>query len=212
MNKPWHSRRAFLATGATLTSAAIAGCIGAPASGEPASGEPDASDESPEAGEIRIESLEDLEEPTGGSDLAGSAGAGEPDWIDAHNMRFRGWFDVNDYNHRIYDFLLFVSDDQSKRYGSIDPNRMNLTLACVNLGGYVMEATVTDDNGDELYDWTLPLRFGFWFHDDAAKNAKIRVVGSAQNEALNIDLTNSNDHLIWLGGAVLTANYWVGHW
>ncbi len=205
MNKSWHSRRKFLATGATLTGAAIAGCIGAPASGEtnPEGG-------SPEDGEITIQSVEeDIEEPTGGSELAGSVGGGEPDWVDAHNMRFRGWYYVPDYDHRVSDWVPLL-------YGG-EPNETNaarrgMTLVLLNYGGYVVEATVTDDDGYKLYNWTLPLGYGRWFNDRNAKNAEIRVVGSAQSEALNIDLTKSTDHVVWLGGAVLTAHYWIGHW
>lgn len=204
MTNSWHSRREFLATGATLTGAAVAGCLGAPTSGEP-----NGADEPPEDGEIKIQSVEDLEEPTGESELAGSVGGGEPDWVDAHNTRFRGWYYVPDYDHRVYDWILTLDRDQPK---DGDVARRNMTLVFLNYGGYTIEVTVTDDNGGEMYNWTLPVGYGHWFYDRNARNAQIRVVGSAQNEALDIDLTKSNDHVIWLGGAVLTAHYWIGHW
>ena len=189
MNKSWHSRRAFLATGATLTGTAIAGCIGAPASGET-----EASDRSPGEGDIRIQSADDLEEPGGGSDLAGTAGDGEPDWIDAHNMRFRGWYDADRYNPA----MPYHNED--------------ISLSIVNKAGYTVEIKLFDEDGNSLYTKRRNFAQAWWIRSYSSTTAEIRVLGSAQNEALEIDLTEGRHHEIWLSGAVLTASYWIGRW
>ncbi|MCU4975980.1 hypothetical protein OB955_25225 [Halobacteria archaeon AArc-m2/3/4] len=189
VNKSWHSRRTFLATGATLTGAAIAGCLGAPASGETEAGEQFADE-----GAINT-SLEDgREEPAGGSELAGSAGEGEPDWVDAHNMRFRGWYYADSHNP------------------GMPYHRNNIKLAIVNRGGYSIHAAAFDENGNGVTDNTLGLSGSWWFNYSKATTATIRVKGSAQSEALEIDLTQGANHEIWFSGAVLTASYWVGRW
>ncbi|MCL9817452.1 hypothetical protein [Natronocalculus amylovorans] len=189
MNDRWHSRRDLLAAGAAVTGAALAGCLGAPGSAET-----DASDGPPENGDIRIQSTDVIEEPSGGSDLAGSAGDGEPDWVDAHRMRFRGWYYADEY-------------DPAMPY-----HRENITMSVFNMGGYVAEITVRDGTDDELYSWNKSFERGQWFRNSDAASAEIRVIGSAQNERLTVDLTEGAHHEIWLSGAVLTAGYWIGRW
>ncbi len=189
MNNRWHSRREILTAGAAVTGAALAGCLGAPGSAET-----DASDGPPENGDIRIQSMDEIESPSSGSDLAGSAGDGEPRWVDAHNMRFRGWYHVDEYQP------LFPY------------HRENITLAIVHEGGYVIEITVKDADGEELYNWTETLGVSHWFRNSDAASVEIRVIGSAQNEHLTVDVTEGTGHEIWVSGAVLTAGYWVGRW
>ncbi|MCL9817447.1 hypothetical protein [Natronocalculus amylovorans] len=189
MNKSWHSRRKFLATGATLTGAAIAGCIGAPATGET-----DAGEQFADEGEVNTSLEDSLEEPGSGSDLAGSAGDGEPDWTDAHNMRFRGWYYADEY-------------DPAMPY-----ERRNIQLAFVNAAGYSVDIAAFDEDGNGITDNRLNFAYSWWFNYSEAATVEINVVGSAQSEALTIDLPAGEKHEIWFGGAVLTSNYWIGRW
>lgn len=189
MNNLRYSRRQLLSTGAALGVASLAGCLGVSGSEET-----DESDRPPESGDIRIQSMDEIEEPSGGSALAGSAGDGNPDWIDVHNMRFHGWYYADEY-------------DPSFPYA-----REDITLSVVNFGGYSVTVTVYDDDGERLYDKNTPGRGASWLRRQRATTAEIRVLGSAQNEALTIDLIDGASHEIWLTGAVLTAGYWVGRW
>ena len=189
MNKSWHSRRKFLATGATLAGASLAGCIGAPATGETDTGEQFADE-----GEINTSLENELGEPTGGSELAGTAGEGEPDWIDAHNMRFRGWYYADEY-------------DPAMPY-----ERRNIQLAFVNRAGYSIDVAAFDEDGNGLTDKRLDYTYSWWFRYSKAARVEINVVGSVQNEGLTIDLPEGENHEIWFGGAVLTSNYWIGRW
>lgn len=189
MTKQLHSRRDILATGLAVTGAGIAGCLGTPAT-EETEAEEQLSDE----GEVSTSLEGELVDPAGGSELAGSAGEGEPDWVDAHNMRFRGWYYAD-------------SHDPAMPY-----QRNKIKLAVVNKGGYSIHAAAFDQDGNGVTDRTLDLFDTWWFNYSRAKTAKIRVIGSAQNEALEIDLTQGANHEIWFGGAVLTASYWVGRW
>ena len=189
MNNRWHSRRDLLAAGAAVTGAALAGCLGAPASGET-----DASDRPPENGDIRFQSVDEIEDPSGGSNLAGSAGDGEPDWVDAHNMRFRGWYYADEH-------------DPPRPY-----HREEITMAVFNNGGYVAGFTVRDAAGNELYSFNKSAWHGYWFRNADAASIECRVLGSAQDEHLIVDITKGAHHEIWLSGAVLTAGYWIGRW
>ncbi|MCU4744328.1 hypothetical protein OB955_23970 [Halobacteria archaeon AArc-m2/3/4] len=189
MNKSRYSRRQLLSTGAALSAGSLAGCLGAPGSEES-----DASDMPPGSGDIRIQSMDEIEEPAGGSDLAGSAGDGKPDWIDAHNMRFRGWYYADEY-HPSFPYA-----------------REEITLSVANNAGYIVTVTVYDDVGETLYDKNVSGGVSSWLRRQHATTAEIRVIGSVQNEALEIDLTDGVHHEIWLTGGVLTAGYWVGRW
>ncbi|MCU4975979.1 hypothetical protein OB955_25220 [Halobacteria archaeon AArc-m2/3/4] len=168
---------------------AIAGCLGAPASGETEAGEQFADE-----GEVNASPEGELVDPAGGSDLAGSASNGEPDWIDAHNMRFRGWYYAEGYNP------------------PMPYHSTTITLAMVNNAGYSIDITAFDRDENTIYENRLNFNYNTWFRRSEATTVKISVVGSAQSEALEIDLTDGAHHEIWFSGAVLTASYWIGHW
>ncbi|MCL9817448.1 hypothetical protein [Natronocalculus amylovorans] len=172
-----------------MTGAAFAGCLGAPTRGETETRE-----EVPDSQSDNITLEEGLEEPAGGSELAGSAGDGKPDWIDAHNMRFRGWYYADNYEP------------------GISYHRQYIRLAIVNRAGYTVHIEVLDDIGNTLHDRRLPFANGWYFSNLNARTAKIRVLGSAQSEAIEIDLASGAQHEVWFSGAVLTASYWVGRW
>jgi|GEM_PF-559928 len=207
MNDRWYSRRDLLAAGAAVTGTALAGCLGAPASSET-----DRSEQPTETvtEDGNIQTPDGSEEPAGGSELAGSAGGDAPSWVEAHNMRFRGWYDADEY-------------EPSAPYHTQD-----IILAVINRGAYVIETTMVDFDGNRFSGRQRPMegpgtttafheRY-FWFRnpnvyaDDPIAAAEIRVVGSAQNERLTIDLTEGEHHEVWFSGAVLTAGYWIGRW
>ena len=208
MNNRWHSRREILTAGAAVTGAALAGCLGAPASSET-----DRSEQPTETvtEDGNIQTPDGSEEPAGGSELAGSAGGDAPSWVDAHNMRFRGWYNADEY-------------DPSAPY-----HEQNVMLSVINRGAYVIETILIDSDDRKFPGNQRPMggpgsgtvfheRY-FWFNspsklyrENPIVAAEIRVVGSAQNERLRIDLTEGEHHEVWFSGAVLTAGYWIGRW
>jgi len=189
MDESSYSRRQLLSTGVALSATALAGCLG-----EGGSEHGYTSDRPPASGGSEIDSLDELEAPAAGGDLAGTAGGGEPDWIHATSMRFKGWYDATEYYP----------------YGDYSSNEV--TLSVVNVSGYMVNVAVYDDRRSQLYFERLVTPFSKWIRNPRAASAKITVLVSAKDEALDIDLTDNHHHEIWLDGAILNASYWVGRW
>lgn len=191
MNEPRRSRREILAkTGTTLAGSAViglAGCLGAAENPE--------AETTTTAKEILNQSTEELEAPSAdGSDLAGTAGGGNPDWVDATSMDFDGWYYADEY-------------DPAMPYA-----RENITFSLVNNAGYSVDVISRDASGEVLYNDRVNFANGYWFRNNDTKEIEITVLGSAQGEQVVLDMENGSGHEIWLSGAVLTASYWVGRW
>lgn len=191
MNEPRRSRREILAkTGTTLAGSAViglAGCLGA--------AEESGTETTTTVKEILDLSTEELEAPsTDGSDLAGTAGGGKPNWVDATSMRFRGWYYADEY-------------DPALPYA-----RKNISLSVINKAGYSVDVISKGASGNILYNDRIGLSAVYWFESQYIKEIEIKVFGSAQGEKIVLDLEKGTGHEIWLSGAVLTAGYWVGRW
>ena len=189
MEESSYSRRQLVSAGVLFGTTALAGCLGS--GGSEYRYTPD---REPGSGGSEIESIDELEAPRADSSLSGTVGGGEPKWIDANNMGFKGWYDANDY------------------YPRLDYNSKEVTLSIVNVSGYIVTVSASAGLGNQFYYERLALGHTEWFRRSDVISAEIQVMGGTQSEELTIDLTDNHHYEIWLDGTVFNPSYWVGTW